>query len=170
MAERKIPDPERLKLWVRSGGRCQICRRSLLEGQLAYRRHEDRVSLVTSFGEYNRTTPIRMVGWLRGSPVEVGRDAVATTVMASAGRMPRFDLSTRNPQAPGFDLVDRLARPSGLPTALTGDNRCTRPKGTALTSSAPRHRMAPDLSLSVLPQGATAGAGALCDSTVTAEW
>lgn len=155
---------ERLKLWVRSGGRCQICLRSLLEGQLAYkeltfgqaahivgqkatarsprgldenltdeqrdnadnlmlicddehseidkwgsrdaftvpflrelkRKHEDRVSLATSFGEYNRTTPIRMVGWLRGSPVEVGRDAVATAVMASAARMPRFDLSTRN--------------------------------------------------------------------------
>lgn len=28
---------ERLKLWVRSGGRCQICLRSLLEGQLAYK-------------------------------------------------------------------------------------------------------------------------------------
>lgn len=164
MAERKIPDPERLKLWVRSGGRCQICRRHLLEGQLGYReltfgqaahivgqkasansprgleellsdeerdnadnlmlicddehseidkwgsrdaftvpflrelkrKHEDQVFLATSFGEYNRTTPIRMVGWLRGSPAEVGRDAVATAVMASAGRMPRFDLSTRN--------------------------------------------------------------------------
>ncbi|MCX6499357.1 MAG: SAVED domain-containing protein [Arthrobacter sp.] len=60
------------------------------------RKHEDQVFLATSFGEYNRTTPIRMVGWLRGSPAEVGRDAVATAVMASAGRMPRFDLSTRN--------------------------------------------------------------------------
>lgn len=164
MSERKIPDPERLKLWVRSGGRCQICRRHLLEGQLGYReltfgqaahivgqkataksprgldelltdeerdnadnlmlicddehseidkwgsrdaftvaflrelkrKHEDQVFLATSFGEYNRTTPIRMVGWLRGSPAEVGRDAVATAVMASAGRMPQFDLSTRN--------------------------------------------------------------------------
>lgn len=164
MAERKIPDSERLKLWVRSGGRCQICRRSLLEGQLAYReltfgqaahiigqkasaksprgldedltdeardnadnlmlicddehseidkwgsrdaftvsflrelkrKHEDRVFLATSFGEYNRTTPIRMVGWLRGSPVDVGREAVATAVMSGAGRMPQFDLSTRN--------------------------------------------------------------------------
>lgn len=164
MAERKIPDSERLKLWVRSGGRCQICRRSLLEGQLAYReltfgqaahivgqkasersprgldedltdeqrdnadnlmlicddehseidkwgsrdaftveflrelkrKHEDRVFLATSFGEHNRTTPLRMVGWLRGSPVDVGREAVATAVMGGAGRMPRFDLSTRN--------------------------------------------------------------------------
>lgn len=164
MAKRKIPEPERLKLWVRSGGRCQICRRYLLEGQLAAReltfgqaahiigqqasensprgleddltdderdnadnlmlicddehseidkigsrdaftvsflrelkrKHEDRVSLATSFGEYHRTTPIRMVGWLHGKPVDVGRDAVATAVMAGAGLMPKFDLSTRN--------------------------------------------------------------------------
>lgn len=164
MGKRKIPEPERLKLWVRAGGRCQICRRYLLEGQLAgreltfgqaahivgqqasensprgldedltdderddadnlmlfcddehseidkmgsrdafavsflrelKRKHEDRVHLATSFGEYHRTTPIRMVGWLHGSPVDVGRDAVATAVMAGAGRMPQFDLSTRN--------------------------------------------------------------------------
>ncbi|MBC2644996.1 MULTISPECIES: SAVED domain-containing protein [unclassified Rhodococcus (in: high G+C Gram-positive bacteria)] len=160
----KIPDPERFKLWVRSGGRCQICRRYLLEGQLAAReltfgeaahiigqteseksprgldedlsaddrdkadnlmllcddehseidkmgsrdaftpdflrelkrRHEDRVHLATSFGEYDRTTPLRMIGNLRGRPVDVGRDAAAAAVMATAGRMPRFDLSTRN--------------------------------------------------------------------------
>jgi SMODS-associated and fused to various effectors sensor domain len=60
------------------------------------RKHEDRVRLATGFGEYQRTTPIRMLGSLRGRPVDVGRDAVATAVMASAGRMPRFDLSTRN--------------------------------------------------------------------------
>ena len=34
---RKIPEPERFKLWVRAGGRCEICNRYLLEGQLAHR-------------------------------------------------------------------------------------------------------------------------------------
>ncbi len=34
---RKIPEPERLKLWVRAGGRCEICNRYLLEGRLAFR-------------------------------------------------------------------------------------------------------------------------------------
>ncbi|NIL92169.1 hypothetical protein RhoFasSB10_04526 [Rhodococcus fascians] len=160
----KIPDSERFKLWVRAGGRCQICRRYLLEGQLAAReltfgeaahiigqvasaksprgldemmvavdrdqadnlmllcddehseidkmgsrdaftpdflrelkrKHEDQVMLATSFGEYNRTTPLRMIGDLRGGPVDVGRDAAAAAVMSNAGRMPRFDLSTRN--------------------------------------------------------------------------
>jgi hypothetical protein len=60
------------------------------------RKHEDRVRLATSFGEYQRTTPIRLLGTLRGKPVDVGRDAVAAAVMANDGRMPRFDLSTRN--------------------------------------------------------------------------
>ena len=34
---RSIPATERLKLWVRSGGRCVICNRYLLEGSLSYR-------------------------------------------------------------------------------------------------------------------------------------
>jgi hypothetical protein len=34
---RNIPDRERLKLWVRSGGRCAICNRYLLEGDLSPR-------------------------------------------------------------------------------------------------------------------------------------
>jgi hypothetical protein len=34
---RKIPEPERLKAWVRAGGRCVICNRYLLEGDLSYR-------------------------------------------------------------------------------------------------------------------------------------
>lgn len=164
VASGSITPAERLKLWVRSGGRCQVCGRYLLEGQLASReftfgqaahiigrqatggsprglegdlgederddadnlilmcddehseidkigsrdaftvpflrelkrRHEDRIRLATGFGEYQRTTPIRLLGSLRGKPVDVGRDAVATAVMANAGRMPRFDLSTRN--------------------------------------------------------------------------
>ncbi|WP_143861551.1 SAVED domain-containing protein [Nocardia amikacinitolerans] len=63
--------------------------------QLKYK-HEERVRHVTGFGEYDRTTPIRMVGMLRGRAVDVGRDAVATAVMANAGRMPKFDLSVRH--------------------------------------------------------------------------
>lgn len=34
---RKIPEAERFKLWVCAGGRCEICNRYLLEGQLAHR-------------------------------------------------------------------------------------------------------------------------------------
>jgi hypothetical protein len=160
---RAVPGPERLKLWVRAGGRCEICNRYLLEGQLAFReltfgeaahiigqleteksprgldddlgldrdnadnlmlvcddehdeidkagsrdaftgdflramkhRHEDRIRLTTGFTEYHGTTPLRMIGWLRGNPVEVSRDTVASAVMRGAGRFPRFDLSTRN--------------------------------------------------------------------------
>src|SRR3954453_10991449 len=32
-----IPDDERLKLWVRSGGRCTLCKDYLLEGALTVR-------------------------------------------------------------------------------------------------------------------------------------
>lgn len=164
MAGGQISSSERLKLWVRGGGRCYICRRYLIESQLTgreftfgeaahiigrrataasprgldtsddgmnrdnadnlillcddehdeidkvgsrdtftvdflrelKRKHEDRVHLATGFADYQRTTPLRMLGALRGKPVEVGRDAVATAVMACAGRMPKFDLSTRN--------------------------------------------------------------------------
>jgi hypothetical protein len=34
---KKLPELERLKAWVRSGGRCVICNRYLLEGDLGYR-------------------------------------------------------------------------------------------------------------------------------------
>ena len=162
--KRKVPPEERFKLWVRAGGRCEICNRYLLEGQLSARelsfgeaahiigrtpsdrsarsrdevldcneidsadnlmlvcddehdeldkvgsrdaftpaflramkqRHEDRIHLATGFADYQRTTPLRLIGRLRGNPVEVSRDAAATAVMQGAGRMPRFDLSTRN--------------------------------------------------------------------------
>jgi SMODS-associated and fused to various effectors sensor domain len=36
-ARKKIPGAERLKLWVRSGGRCTICNKYLLEGKLSSR-------------------------------------------------------------------------------------------------------------------------------------
>ena len=38
MPRRKnIPPDERLKLWVRSGGRCALCKKYLLEGDLTLR-------------------------------------------------------------------------------------------------------------------------------------
>ena len=37
MARKKIPEKEKLKLWVRAGGRSQLCNRYLLDGQMAYR-------------------------------------------------------------------------------------------------------------------------------------
>lgn len=36
LKRKAIPQPERLKVWVRSGGRCAICGRYLLEGQLTH--------------------------------------------------------------------------------------------------------------------------------------
>ncbi|MDC7120590.1 SAVED domain-containing protein [Cellulomonas fimi] len=33
---RKIPTPERMRVWVRSGGRCAVCGRYLLEGKLTH--------------------------------------------------------------------------------------------------------------------------------------
>jgi hypothetical protein len=157
---RSIPADERLKVWVRSGGRCVICKRYLLEGQLSgcevtfgelahivgqqktqgsprgfhdlpvdfrddadnlvlicddehdeldkrgtrdafsvdflrdlKRRHEEHIHHVTSFGEDRRTVPIRMIGNLYGNAVEVDRAAVASAVINSAKRFPRFALS-----------------------------------------------------------------------------
>lgn len=77
------------------------------------------MSLATSFGEYQRTTPIRMIGWLHGKPVDVGRDAVASAVMAGAGLMPKFDLSTRN-------MVEIDLR--GLPGKMSRRQRTTLPR------------------------------------------
>src|SRR6266540_5200521 len=37
ISRRKIPESERLLVWVRSGGRCAICNRYLLESGVAYR-------------------------------------------------------------------------------------------------------------------------------------
>jgi hypothetical protein len=84
------------------------------------RKHEDRVRLATSFGEYQRTTPIRMLGTLRGKPVDVGREAVGTAVMANAGRMPRFDLSTRN----AIEIDLRNIAGEEVPTAQYYDSAC----------------------------------------------
>ncbi|MFJ5531018.1 SAVED domain-containing protein [Streptomyces sp. NPDC093261] len=36
MARKSIPDVERLKVWVRAGGRCELCGTYLLEGKLTY--------------------------------------------------------------------------------------------------------------------------------------
>lgn len=36
-SQRKIPERERLKLWVRAGGRCELCNRYLLEGEMSAR-------------------------------------------------------------------------------------------------------------------------------------
>jgi hypothetical protein len=37
MPRKSIPDVERLKVWVRAGGRCELCGTYLLEGKLTYR-------------------------------------------------------------------------------------------------------------------------------------
>ena len=60
------------------------------------RRTRTGVRLATGFADHHRTTPVRMVGQLRGKSVEVSRETVASAVMLGEGRFPQFDLSTRN--------------------------------------------------------------------------
>jgi hypothetical protein len=165
VAEKKTPrkalSPDvRLKVWVRSGGRCVVCNRYLLEGKLSGREvtfgelahivgqaptaesprglddldpaerddpdnlvlvcedehveidkrgtrdlfavdllknmkraHEGRIRHVTSFAEDRSTVVLRVIGQLRGASVEVGTDAIASAVIRSAGRFPRFELA-----------------------------------------------------------------------------
>lgn len=156
---KSLPWDVRLKVWVRSGGRCVICNRYLLDaklsgrevtfGELAHivgqassvgsprgqgdldlaerdnpdnlalvcedeheeldkrgtrdlfgveflreikRAHEARIHHVTSFAEDRSSVVLRVVGRLHGTAVEVSRDAIATAVIKSAERFPRFDL------------------------------------------------------------------------------
>jgi hypothetical protein len=160
--KRRPLDPlVRLKVWVRCGGRCVICNRYLLEGQLTgrevtfgelahivgqqvselsprgldeeldpdgrddldnlmlvcedehreldkmatrdlfsvttlrdrKRRHEERIRHLTSFTENQFTVVLRMIGRLRGSAVEVDRDAAAAAIIAAGRHFPRFDLA-----------------------------------------------------------------------------
>ncbi|WP_353649728.1 SAVED domain-containing protein [Nakamurella sp. A5-74] len=58
--------------------------------------HEDRVRLATEVGRDRATTPIRMVGRLRGRAMELDREGVARAVIAGAGRFARFAPATRN--------------------------------------------------------------------------
>lgn len=162
-SEKRRPlDPlVRLKVWVRCGGRCVICNRYLLEGQLTgrevtfgelahivgqqasersprgldeeldaddrddpdnlmlvcedehreldkvatrdlfsvatlrghKRRHEERIRHLTSFTENQSTVVLRMIGRLRGSAVEVDRDAAAAAIITAGRHFPRFDLA-----------------------------------------------------------------------------
>lgn len=150
----------RLKVWVRSGGRCVICNRHLLDGKLSGREvtfgelahivgqassagsprglddldpaerddpdnlvlvcedehteldkrgtrdlfavellremkraHEARIHHVTGVAEDRSTVVLRVIGQLHGTAVEVSRDAIASAVIKSAARFPRFDLA-----------------------------------------------------------------------------
>lgn len=154
---KKIPDAERLAVWVRCGGRCAICNKYLLEGGLTYREvslgelahivgqqdsdgsprgradlasnqrdladnlmllcadehdeiddsktlsiftvdrlrtlkqvHEDRIRYVTGLAEDRSTTVLRLVAQVRGNEVELSRETIASTVISSAQRFPRF--------------------------------------------------------------------------------
>lgn len=56
------------------------------------RKHEDRIRLLTGFDEDAASVVVRMVGGIRGAPVEVPRDVVLAAVLAD-GRFPRFPLA-----------------------------------------------------------------------------
>lgn len=154
---KKIPDSERLAVWVRCGGRCAICNKYLLEGGMTFREvslgelahivgqqktdgsprgladlapvdrdhadnlmlicadehdeiddrdtldvftidrlralkhaHEDRIRYVTGLAEDRSTTVLRLVAQVRGNEVELSRETIASTVISSAQRFPRF--------------------------------------------------------------------------------
>lgn len=154
---KKIPDSERLAVWVRCGGRCAICNKYLLEGGLTYREvslgelahivgqqetdgsprgkaelssnerdladnlmllcadehdevddrdaldiftvdklrslkqaHEDRIRYVTGLAEDRNTTVLRLVAQVRNNEVELSRETIASTVINSTQRFPRF--------------------------------------------------------------------------------
>lgn len=160
-APKDIPDAEKRKLWVRAGGRCQICNKYLLEdeftqqptslAELAHNvgrqrapgsprgladlpieernkaenllllcgdhhsvidsmltrgeytveslaalklRQEERIRELTEIGEDAETVVLRVIGTIRGAPVELSKETVRRTV-AAAMRYPRYDLAAR---------------------------------------------------------------------------
>ncbi|MBT3152734.1 SAVED domain-containing protein [Streptomyces sp. CHD11] len=151
---------EKRRVWVRSGGRCAICNRDLLDGNLtceavslgelahivgqqqstasprgltdyptskrdladnialacgechaeiddpvtldmftvqklreAKRSHEERIKHVTGLGGDRRTVVLRMIGQLRGRPLELAQRTAVEAVLASSDRFPYFKLS-----------------------------------------------------------------------------
>lgn len=155
-----IPQPERTKVWVRSGGRCAICGRYLLEGALTHQEvtlgevahivgqqtttgsprgkhplspdkrdkaenlmllcagehdeidragsvdsltvdrlreiksdHEDWVFRMTGLDRSRGTAVLRMIGSVRGNPVELSRASASDAVLRSDDRFPDFPLS-----------------------------------------------------------------------------
>lgn len=157
---RDASEPERQKLWVKSGGRCAICGAYLLEGALTHfelflgegahivgaknseksprgigelpekdrgradnlllicadhhdeidrelaagvltverlleikRRHEEWIFRVTGLERNRSTVVLRMIGDVRGDPVEVSRPTASAAILASDERFPEFPLS-----------------------------------------------------------------------------
>jgi hypothetical protein len=155
-----LPEIVKRRVWVRSGGRCAICNRDLLDGgltdepvslgELAHivghkestgsprgmtkypkekrdepenilllcgechdeiddpatltsftveklngikKAHEDRISHVTSLGSDRRTVVLRVLGNVRGRPVELTKRTASETVIASGDRFPQFNLA-----------------------------------------------------------------------------
>lgn len=156
----KLKELEKRRVWVRSGGRCAICNRDLLDGgltcepvslgELAHivgqqqtsgsprglmpypaslrdladnillacgechseiddpstldlftveklktvkRNHEERIRHVTSLGADRRTVVLRLIGQLRGRPLELAQRTAVEAVLTSSDRFPYFKLS-----------------------------------------------------------------------------
>ncbi|MEV5902347.1 SAVED domain-containing protein [Streptomyces sp. NPDC052127] len=155
-----LKEIEKRRVWVRSGGRCAICNRDLLDGNLTNepvslgelahivgqqqsagsprglnnypkekrdladniilacgechaeiddpatldmftveklletkRNHEERIKHVTGLGRDRRTVILRMIGQLRGNPLELAQRTAVEAVIASSDRFPYFKLS-----------------------------------------------------------------------------
>lgn len=172
-----IPQPERTKVWVRSGGRCAICGRYLLEGALTHQEvtlgelahivgqqtttgsprgkhplspdkrdkaenlmllcagehdeidragsvdsltvdrlrkiksdHEDWVFRMTGLDRSRGTAVLRMIGSVRGNPVELSRASASDAVLRSDDRFPDFPLSY---EQYGFEILLRHVAQEG---------------------------------------------------------
>lgn len=155
---RHIPQEQQRLLWVRAGGRCELCNKYLLEdpstmetlnlGELAHnvghkhsdrsprggdplpvaqrndaanilllcgndhhsiddkinrgvytveylrqekKRHEERIRYLTGLGDDAETVVLRVIGDVRGAPVELSEQTAARAVLVAGRRYPRFD-------------------------------------------------------------------------------
>ncbi len=176
----RLSEIEKRRVWVRSGGRCAICNRDLLDGGLtcepvslgelahivgqqqttgsprgltaypkskrdladnillacgechseiddartldlftvekltaAKRDHEERIKHVTGLRGDQRTVVLRMIGQLRGRPLELAQRTAVEAVLASSDRFPYFRLSY---DRLGVE-IDLRSLPGELPTS-----------------------------------------------------
>lgn len=192
----RLKETEKRKVWVRSGGRCAICNRDLLDGaltsepvslgELAHvvgqkessesprgtvsypteerdraeniilacgdchseiddprtlsvftveklwktkRGHEERIKHLTGLERDNRTVVLRMIGRIKGRPVQLSQRAAVEAVIASTDRYPYFKLAYDRigveidlRSLPGeMQAADRFPGPEAPPTELYYD-------------------------------------------------
>jgi hypothetical protein len=176
---KQISEPEKRRLWVLAGGRCELCNKYLLEdertahrlnlGELAHnvgqsqapgsprggadlqldqrdladnllllcgddhhlidaritrgeftvedlrrrkREHEDRIRYLTALKHDQETVVLRIIGQVRGAPVELSNESVRRAVLANGDRYPRYSL--------GYAGADVEIDLRGLPDEAAG--------------------------------------------------